>query len=80
MNCLFLVRDMELKYDKAKNFQERLSFIHKYTDWLKKTPNKEWSNEQAEFIDSLILNGQNYNLSPKQYLKMINAGRKVSNK
>ena len=80
MSFLFLVKDMELKYDRAKNFQERLWFIHKYTEWLKRAPNKVWSSEQAEFIDSLILNGQKYSLSSEDYLEMVNAGRQVRNK
>jgi len=80
MSFLFLVKDMELKYDRAKNFQELLWFIHKYTEWLKRAPNKVWSSEQAEFIDSLILNGQNYSLSANQYLNMVNIGKQVKNK
>ena len=47
---------------------------------LKRAPNKVWSSEQAEFIDSLILNGQNYSLSANQYLNMVNIGKQVKNK
>jgi len=71
---------MELKYDKSQNFKERLWFIHLYAQWVKSVPNYEWSNQQAKFIDSLILNGQNYCLSPEEYLNMIDAGKKVKNK
>lgn len=41
----------ELKRRKEKNFQERLEFIDKYVQWLKKTPNKVWSRQQKEIID-----------------------------
>jgi hypothetical protein len=41
----------ELKKDKEKNFRERLEFIDKYAEWLKKTPNKEWSRQQKQTID-----------------------------
>ncbi len=41
----------ELKRRKEKNFQERLEFIDKYVEWLKKTPNKVWSRQQKEIID-----------------------------
>lgn len=41
----------ELERDKKKNFQERLKFIDKYVEWLKKTPNKEWSSQQKKVID-----------------------------
>jgi len=36
---------------KEDNFRERLEFIDKYVEWLKKTPNKEWSKQQKKLID-----------------------------
>lgn len=33
---------------KEKNRRERLQFVEDYANWLKKTPNKEWSKQQAE--------------------------------
>jgi len=41
----------QLKRFKEKNFKERLEFIDKYTDWLKKTPNKKWSSSQNKLSD-----------------------------
>lgn len=41
----------EIKIDKERNFEERLEFIKKYAEWLKKTPNKEWSKQQKGIID-----------------------------
>ena len=41
---------MELEKLKEENFRERLEFIDKYVEWLKKTPNKEWSSQQKEII------------------------------
>ena len=41
----------ELKKDQEENFKERLKFIKRYVQWLKKTPNKEWSKQQKEVID-----------------------------
>ena len=41
----------ELNAFKKKNFQERLDFIDRYTEWLKKNPNKKWSKQQKDFID-----------------------------
>ncbi len=41
----------ELKKLKEENFRERLEFIDKYTEWLKKTPNKKWSSEQKDIVD-----------------------------
>jgi len=41
----------ELKKLKEDNFKERLEFIDKYVEWLKKTSNKKWSSEQKRIID-----------------------------
>jgi hypothetical protein len=41
----------ELRRFKEKNFEERLKFIDLYVEWLKKTPNKEWSVQQKEIIN-----------------------------
>ncbi len=40
----------ELKKIKEENFKERLEFIDKYSEWLKKTSNKEWSSEQKKVM------------------------------
>jgi len=42
----------ELKQDKDANFKERLDFIDRYVEWIKATPNKVWSKQQRDFIDS----------------------------
>ncbi len=41
----------ELEKQKKQNFQQRLEFIDKYVDWLKKKQNKEWSKQQKKLID-----------------------------
>ena len=41
----------ELEKFKKDNFRERLEFIDKYVEWLKKKPNKQWSSEQRNLID-----------------------------
>ena len=40
----------ELEKMKQDNFRERLEFIEKYVEWIKKTPNKEWSSQQKDLI------------------------------
>lgn len=40
----------ELKKDIKKNEKERLEFIDRYVEWLKKTPNKKWSKIHAKFL------------------------------
>lgn len=42
----------ELEKFKEKNFKERLEFIDKYAEWVKKQPNKKWSSQQNNIIDS----------------------------
>lgn len=42
----------KLKKFKEENFRERLEFIDKYVEWLKKTPNKKWSSEQKGIVDA----------------------------
>ena len=40
----------EIEEEKERNRKERMKFIHQYTKWLKKTPNKEWSKQQNKII------------------------------
>ncbi len=42
----------ELEKFKEQNFKERLEFIDKYAEWVKKQPNKKWSSQQNKIIDS----------------------------
>jgi hypothetical protein len=39
-----------------------------------RTPNAEWSRQQAELIDSFFENARNMPLSPREYLERV-AGR-----
>ena len=40
----------ELKKIQEENFRERLAFIKKYAEWLKKAPNKVWSTQQKDMM------------------------------
>ena len=42
---------LEIEEEKERNRQSRLDFIDKYTEWLKKTPNKKWSKQQNKIIN-----------------------------
>ena len=42
----------ELKSFKKRNFEERLKFIEFWVDYIKKHSVREWSGQQAEFIDA----------------------------
>ncbi len=40
----------ELKKEMRLNKQQRLEFVRQYAEWLKKTPNKGWSKQQAKYL------------------------------
>ena len=41
----------ELEKMKEDNFKDRLEFIDKYAQWVKRTENSKWSLEQKRIID-----------------------------
>lgn len=40
--------------NREKNFQSRLAFVRYWADYVKKSPNKVWSKQQAEFINAIL--------------------------
>lgn len=40
----------KIEEERKRNFKQRLKFIDFYTDWLKKTPNEEWSKQQKKIL------------------------------
>ncbi len=68
---------MELAFDRTARRKERLAFDRWYAAWVQRTPNAEWSREQAVLIDSLLENARNMPLSSHVYLQRI-AGRRRS--
>jgi hypothetical protein len=48
----FKISARELRAKKERNFQERLKFIDLWVAYIKKTPDKVWSAQQKELIDS----------------------------
>jgi len=75
---------MELAFDREAAKRERIAFVRTYAAWVKKTPNAEWSREQAVLIDSLVENARNMPLSPRIYIdrvaKTTKARRHLQNK
>ena len=41
----------ELKEEMERNRKQRMEFVNMYADWLKKTPNKVWSKQQAKYLN-----------------------------
>ncbi len=52
LEALMKIDIEELRKEKEKNFRERLDFIDRYVEWIKVTPNKAWSKQHKDFIDS----------------------------
>ena len=38
---------------KERNFKQKIEFAEFYAEWIKKTPNKEWSKQHSKFINSM---------------------------
>lgn len=62
---------MELKFDREKNLRERLKFVQYYAAWVKEVRNEVWSKQQAELINSFMLNAKNFKISREKYLEMV---------
>jgi len=52
---------------KKENDKERLEWINFWTDFMKRNPNKVWSRQQADFINSVM---RGSHMSPEDFLKM----------
>jgi hypothetical protein len=50
-NKLPVIDLKQLDKEKEKNFEQRLKFIDKYVEYIKKTSNKKWSKEQKKLIN-----------------------------
>ncbi len=50
MNSFPKIDLKELEEEKERNRKSRMEFIHQYSKWLKKTPNKKWSKQQNKVI------------------------------
>ncbi len=68
---------MELSFDKKVHLLERLAFIRQYAAWVKRTPDAEWSRQQAALIDSFIENARNMPLSKEKYLRIIDRRKRA---
>lgn len=50
-----------------RNMKERLWFVRYWANYMKSTPNKVWSKQQALLINSVLKSSSN---DPKMYLKI----------
>jgi hypothetical protein len=70
---------MELKFDREQNQSERLTFIRRYSEWVKSVPNEVWSRQQASLINSFLISAKNFQLDRQQYLVMKERSKKTEN-
>ena len=68
---------MELSFDRVAHRQERLTFIRTYAAWVRRTPNAEWSRQQALLINSFFENARNTPLSSRVYLERVADRKKI---
>ncbi len=61
---------MELRFNREQNRMERLTFIRRYSKWVKSVPNEVWSRQQASLINSFLSSSKNFQLDRKEYLAM----------
>jgi len=61
---------LELSFDREKNREQRLQFIHEYAAWVKSVPNEVWSRQQAVLIDSFMENSRNFSMPVELYLAL----------
>nr|QNO45444.1 hypothetical protein COJIHGDB_00002 [Methanosarcinales archaeon ANME-2c ERB4]QNO46874.1 hypothetical protein FLMKKIKB_00002 [Methanosarcinales archaeon ANME-2c ERB4] len=45
---------MELRFNREQNRMERLTFIRRYSKWVKSVPYEVWSRQQASLINSFL--------------------------
>ena len=69
---------MELKFDREQNRKERLTFIRRYSKWVKSVPNEVWSRQQASLINSFLSSSKNFQLDRKEYLAMKSRSKAVT--
>lgn len=51
---MFKFDKREFKRQQDRDFKERLELVKFWCDYIKRVPNKEWSSQQAELINSQI--------------------------
>ncbi len=57
------------------NQEERMNFVKYWANYVKTHSDKEWSEQQNVIINSQLQSAQAAQLTPKQYLKIKEAGR-----
>jgi len=69
---------MELRFNREQNRMERLTFIRRYSKWVKSVPNEVWSRQQASLINSFLSSSKNFQMDRKEYLAMKSRSKAVT--
>jgi len=75
---MWMQQIMELRFDREQNRMERLTFIRRYSKWVKSVPNEVWSGQQASLINSFLNSSKNFQLDRKEYLAMKSRSKAVT--
>ncbi|MCD6145415.1 MAG: hypothetical protein J7J03_03315 [Methanosarcinales archaeon] len=67
---------MELKFDREQNRNERLTFIRRYSEWVKPVPNEVWGKQQAALLHSFLTSSKNFQLNRENYMLMENHSKR----
>ena len=65
----------EIREQEERDLKGDLEFIKLLVDYMKKTPNKVWSKQQADFINSVM---RSADVNPEIYMKVKKLVEKVN--
>lgn len=63
---------------RERNRKERIWFVKKQAEWVRSVPNEVWSEQQCRMINALYAHKDQYPLTKKEYLEMIEKARLLS--
>ncbi|GAA5262948.1 hypothetical protein [Methanocalculus sp. MC3] len=58
--------------------EERIRFVLRSAEWVRRVPNKVWSREQSAFINQLLANRHHFPLTMEEYLHMVETAKIAS--
>lgn len=65
----------EIREQEERDLKGDLEFIKLLVDYMKKTPNKVWSKQQADFINSMM---RSADVNPEIYMKIKKLAEKAN--
>jgi len=50
----------DVRAERERNHSDNLAHVDWYVDWVRRTPNDVWSEQQRRFIDSVIRSSRDF--------------------